>query len=84
MSFQGLREDHCLEGASNLRWWKEWIPVVLEDNGVIEFVKNQIVPPQDAQQLIRDNNSDTKAERIIHEGAKDHIIPHLQGKNTTY
>lgn len=56
---------------------------MLEDNGVLEFAKNQTVPPQDAQQSIQHNKNETKARRIILEGVRDHIIPHLHGKKTT-
>jgi len=34
--------------------------------------------------LIQHNKNDTKARRIILEGIKDHIIPHLHDKKTTY
>ena len=58
--------------------------MVLEDDGVIEFVKNRVVPPLDPQQLAQHNKNDTKARRIILEGIKDHIILHLHEKKTTY
>lgn len=84
MAFQGLRSNHNLEEASNFWSWKEQISVVLEDNGVLEYVKQGIAPPQDAQQWLQHNKNDTKARKIILEGIKDHIIPHLHEKNTTY
>jgi len=33
--------------------------------------------------LAQHNKKDAKARRIILEGVKDHIIPHLTGKKTT-
>lgn len=53
--FQGLRLDHCLEGASNFVSWKGRFTIALEDNGVGEFVKNTIPPLQDAQRLAQHN-----------------------------
>jgi len=84
MAFQGLRRDHCLEGASNLVPWKGRIMIVLEDNGVGEFVKQSIPPPQDPQQLTQHTKNDIKARRIILEGVRDHIVPHIHEKKTTF
>jgi len=39
--------------------------------------------PIDPQQLDQHSKKDAKAKRIILEGVKDHIIPHLAGKKTT-
>jgi len=50
MAYQGLRANHCLEGASNFVPWKGRITIVLEDNGVGEFIKQAIALPQDPQQ----------------------------------
>lgn len=57
---------------------------MLEDNGVGEFIKQLIAPPQDPQQLAQHNKNDIKARRIILEGAKDHIVPHIHEKKKTY
>jgi len=45
MAFQELRLDYSLEGALNFCSWKERILVVLEDYGVLEYVKQEIAPP---------------------------------------
>ena len=39
--------------------------------------------PADPQQLAQHCKKDAKAKRIVLEGVKDHIIPHLAGKKTT-
>lgn len=57
--------------------------VVLKDNGLLKFVKNPETAPIYSQQLIHCNNNGTKTRRIILEGVKDHIIPHLHQKKTT-
>ena len=48
---------------------------ILLDNGVGEFVKNVVPPPQYPQQLEKYTKNDMK-ER----GVKDHIIPHIYEK----
>lgn len=83
-TFQGLRSDHSLEGASNFCAWKEQISVVLEDSGVLDFVKQQIVPHTNPKQFAQHNKNDTKVKRIILEGIGDHIIPHLHEKKIAY
>ena len=84
MTYQGLRAYHYLGGASNFIAWKGRITIVLEDNGVGEFIKQAIVPPQDPQQLAQDNKNDIKERRIILEGVRNHIVPHIYEKNTAY
>jgi hypothetical protein len=42
-----------------------------------------MIPPTDPAQLVIHNQKDVKARRIILDGVKDHLIPHLSGKTTT-
>ena len=64
MAYQVLRVDHYWEGASNIVSWKGRIMIVLEDNGVGNFIKDTIPPPQDPQQLAQHNKSDIKANLV--------------------
>jgi len=57
---------------------------VLEDNGVGEYIKQAIAPPQEPQQLAQHNKNNIKARRIILEGVKDHIVPHIHEKKIAY
>jgi 2-phosphoglycerate kinase len=41
------------------------------------------VPPVDPTQIVAHLRKDVKERRIIIDGVKDHIIPHLSGKKTT-
>jgi 2-phosphoglycerate kinase len=56
---------------------------VLEEQGLWEFVEGTPTPPTDPTQLAAHIRKDVKARRIIIDGVKDHIIPHLSGKKTT-
>ena len=38
MSFNGLRLEYALEGSSNYISWKDRMEVVLDDNGLKEFI----------------------------------------------
>jgi hypothetical protein len=68
-----------LEGASNFSPWREHIALVLEEQGLWEFVEGTPTPPVDPTQLAAHIRKDVKARRIIIDGVKDHIIPHLSG-----
>jgi hypothetical protein len=76
----GLRFEDRLEGASNFCPWRERISLVLEENGLLEFAEGKAVPPADPTQLAAHLKKDVKTRRIIVDGVKDHIIPHLSGK----
>ena len=45
MSFNGLRLDYSLEGSSNYISWKDRMEVVLDDNGLKEFIDAEIPKP---------------------------------------
>jgi len=53
MSFNGLRLEYALEGTSNFKAWKHTMEFLLDDNGVLEYTKNDIPKPTslNAQQL---------------------------------
>ena len=60
--------------------------VVLEDNGLKEFIDNDISKPAtvDAQNLEKRKKCVAKARRIILEGVRDRIVSNLHGKDTLY
>ena len=45
MSFNGLQLEYALEGSSNYVAWKDHMEVVLDDNGLLEFVEKEIPKP---------------------------------------
>lgn len=70
MVFNGLRLKYALEGSSNYVSWKDMMEVVLEDNGLKEFIDNDIPKPPtfDAQDLEEWKKCVAKERRIILEG----------------
>ena len=79
-----LKYEDRLEGLSNYSLWKERIKLVLLVNDLWEFVDTKIMSPINAAELARHKKSDAKAKLIILDGVKDHLIPHLIKKNTTW
>lgn len=53
-------------------------------NGQWEFVDKEISVPSDATLAAKHNTKDAKARGIILDVVKDHIIPHIIGKDTTH
>jgi hypothetical protein len=83
MANAGLRFEDRLEGTSKFSPWRDCIALVLEEQGLWVFVEGTLVPPADPTQLATHVRKYVKARRIIIDGLKDHIIPHLLGKKTT-
>lgn len=53
MTFNELRLEYSLEGNSNFIAWKDSMEAILDDNGLLEYVKIDISKPgsTDAQNL---------------------------------
>ena len=88
MTSVGLRTEDRLDGATNFVSWKARILLVLKENELWEeVVRNTtanpitIPPSTDAVLLAAFNKKDIKAMRIILDGVKDHVIPHISAKD---
>jgi len=84
MSFNGLRLEYTLEGSSNYIAWKDRMEVVLDDNGLKEFIEDEVPKPTDAAHIEAWQKKTTKCQRILLEGMKDHIVSSLHGKTSPY
>ena len=86
MSFNGLRLEYSLEGSSNYIAWEDRMEVVLEDNGLNEFIENDIPKPTygDAALLDAWKKKVARVRRIMLEGMKYHIVSSLHGKSTPF
>eukprot|EP00253_Pinus_taeda_P006682 PITA_06682 len=58
--------------------------VVLDDNGLKEFIDADVPKPTDAAQVTDWQKKTTKFRRILLEGVRDHIVSNLHGKATPY
>lgn len=86
MSFNGLRLEYDLEGSSNFIAWKDQMAAILDDNGVLKYVKNYIAkhPQSNTQKLTQWKKDVSKTRRIILEGVRDHVVSNLHGKQTPF
>eukprot|EP00253_Pinus_taeda_P001893 PITA_01893 len=67
MVFNGLRLEYALDGNSNYIAWKDRMEVVLEDNGLKDFIDEEIPKPvaANAQELVEWKQCVAKARRIL-------------------
>ena len=83
MASHGLRDQDRLEGASNYVIWKTRILVVLEEYDLEAYVKSVVVVPTENDQRKKYKVEQGKAKGLILDGVRDHVVSHLQGKDTT-
>lgn len=57
--------------------------LLLEENGIKEYVTSVVAIPIDPTQLLAYMKEDAKARMLILDGVKDHIIPHMTKLDTT-
>ena len=79
-----LRVEDRLQGAQNFPTWKERITRILEVSDAEEHIDSMKVTPTDPTELVAWKKIDSKAMLIILDGVKDHIVPHLSEKKTSY
>ena len=48
MAFNGLRLEYAMDGSSNYITWKDCMEVVLEDNGLKDFIDQEVPKPTTA------------------------------------
>jgi hypothetical protein len=71
-----------LEGVGNLCAWKYRIGLILEDNDLAKFIKENVLEPEEEAAKEKYKKNMTKAKRIIADSIKDHLIPQVSSKNT--
>jgi hypothetical protein len=71
-----------LEGVENFRAWKYRIDLILEENGLARFIKEELSEPDDAIEKEKHQKDTIRAKRIIANSIKDHMIPYVSSKKT--
>jgi hypothetical protein len=84
----GLRFKDRLDGAANCIPWKERIVLLLDEAELWDIVNstqlNPIAVPTDATLLAEFQKKNMKVKRIILDAIKDHVIPHVAGKENAF
>ena len=66
--------------------WKDRLEVVLEDNGLKDFIDNDVPKPGSSDVALLDawKKKKAKTRRILLEGVKENIVSNLHGKATPF
>ena len=86
MASYGLRLEYALEGSSNYITLKDRMEVVLEDNGLKDFIDKEIPKPvaTNAKELAEWKKCVANARWIILEGVWDYIVSCIHRKDTPF
>ena len=71
-----------LEGIENFRAWKYRIGLILQENDLNKYVKEEVSEPEEAEAKEKHKKDMIKAQRIIVDSIKDHLIPQVSSKKT--
>jgi hypothetical protein len=71
-----------LEGEENLCAWKYRIALILEENDLARFIKEDVLEPIDVVDKAKHQKDTVRAKRIIADSIKDHLIPQVDSKKT--
>lgn len=86
MAFNGLRLEYALDGSLNYIAWKDHMEVILEENGLKDFIDQEVPTPAatNAQELAEWKKCVARVRRILLEAVRDHIVSSLHGKETSF
>jgi hypothetical protein len=81
-----LRVEDSLDGTNIFRSWKHRILLILEDNELLDHVKQVLPEPEEeeAKAKYKKNEIEAKAKykRILTDSIKDHLIPNVSELKT--
>ena len=71
-----------LEGLENFITWKYMIGLILKENGLENYIKNEVAEPGEYGDKNKHEQYLIKEMMIIVDSIKDHLIPQVSSKNT--
>ena len=72
-----MRVEDRLNGADNFRSWKHRVLLILEENELLDHIKQELPEPEDEEAKSKFKKNEVKAKRIVKESIKDHLIPNV-------
>ena len=82
MASHGLRDQDRLESVSNFVIWRARILSVLDEYGIKDHATSVLAVLADADPLKKFKENQAWTKRLIMDGVKDRIVPHIAEKNT--
>ena len=71
-----------LEGLENFMEWKYWIGLILKENGLDKYIKDENAEPEEVEAKEKHEQDLIKAMSIIFYSIKNHLIPQVSLKKT--
>ena len=71
-----------LEVLDNFLAWKYRISLILKENGIDKYIKNEVEEPEEVEAKEKHEQDLIKVMRIIVDSIKDHLIPQVSSKKT--
>ena len=71
-----------LEGIENYRVWKYRIGLILKENDLEKYIKDEVAKLAEDEAKEKHKKNLIKAQRIIVDSIKDHLIPQVSSKKT--
>ena len=74
--------DENLEGAEKFRAWKYRIMLILQENDLDKFLKEEVQEPAEDEAKSKNKKDMIIAKRIIANSIKDNLIPQVSSRET--
>ena len=71
-----------LQGIENFRAWKYMIGLILRENDLEKYIKEEVTEPKENEAKEKHQKDLIKAMRIIVDSIKYHLIPQVSSKDT--
>jgi hypothetical protein len=71
-----------VEGVEKFHAWKYRIGLILEENDLARFIKEEVSEPDDVVEKEKHQKDTIRTKRIIANSIKDHLIPYVSSKKT--
>ena len=77
MMAPGTKLEDKLEGIENFLAWKYRIGLILKENGIDKYIKDEVAEPKEYEAKEKHEKDLIKEMRIIVDSIKDHLIPQV-------
>ena len=71
-----------LEGIENFQAWKYRIGLILQENDLDKYIKEEVAEPEESEAKEKHKKDMIRAQRIIADSIKAHLIPQVSSKKT--
>ena len=74
--------EEKLEVIENFWAWKYRIGLILQENDLDKYIKEEFAEPEEAEAKEKHKKAMIRVQRIIADSIKDHLIPEVSSKKT--